>query len=406
MRKKGFTLIELLVVMVIIALLVGLLLPALARAKEEARKTQCRSNMKQIGLAMIMYANDNGGYGTEWNSGMWVAEATGWHDGYNLHTPTQGFTGGTDTGPFVYGATMGVKAPNLNGVTAAESQAWNCSKSHPATGVGIGRLWAGGYLTSKGAQIFYCPSNNSSRLVKENRVDQITRYDSDEPFWTSNGMVTRADGDGLGDMGLCSQQGYSCNTNPASIAPDLCNVYTNYTLRTMQTYMDIVRTDRCEHDNGHWNVPTPYNIAIKIEEAGAVGILADSIDLFWGWNRDGGHPEWVPYVGTTPSDQAERYFWCQRFSNTNHDSAYNVLYTDGSVKTYNDGSKSMFRRIVDCWFNNNTGFSGTNAAGSAGTAADNNQETWVTAIPATSPLTMASDKLIFEPYLDTGYQAD
>ena len=66
----------------------------------------------------------------------------------------------------------------------------------------------------------------------------------------------------------------------------------------------------------------------------------------------------------------------------------------------------MFRRIVDCWFNNNTGFSGTNAAGSAGTAADNNQETWVTAIPATSPLTMASDKLIFEPYLDTGYQAD
>jgi len=69
-RKIGaFTLIELLVVMVIIALLIGLLLPALARAKEEARKTQCRSNLRQMGLALEMHANDNSGrtpamYGT------------------------------------------------------------------------------------------------------------------------------------------------------------------------------------------------------------------------------------------------------------------------------------------------------------------------------------------------------
>jgi prepilin-type N-terminal cleavage/methylation domain-containing protein len=56
--RKGFTLIELLVVIAIIAILAAILFPVFARAREQARKTTCLSNMKQIGLSLGMYLQD------------------------------------------------------------------------------------------------------------------------------------------------------------------------------------------------------------------------------------------------------------------------------------------------------------------------------------------------------------
>lgn len=72
--KKGFTLIELLVVVAIIAVLAAILFPVFARARENARRASCMSNLKQISLALLMYTQDydEKAFGADINNAWWT----------------------------------------------------------------------------------------------------------------------------------------------------------------------------------------------------------------------------------------------------------------------------------------------------------------------------------------------
>ena len=133
MRKKGFTLIELLVVIAIIAVLAGMLLPSLSKAKEQGKLSVCLNNLKTMGTACVMYANSSddyympaktgGGYyelladyGCDWKSNycgtnkFWPGKGT-----FACPSERLGFDWSYSTTPYAYSRTHYAVNPYLAG---------------------------------------------------------------------------------------------------------------------------------------------------------------------------------------------------------------------------------------------------------------------------------------------------
>ena len=374
MKKKGFTLIELLVVMVIIALLVGLLLPALGRARDEARKTQCRSNLRQIGLAMNIYANDNKGwlpalYGLETFIGTASQSASGsgdvarikpgWHNGSQM----------TAYGMYT--------VDNLSGtlyVTGNDNFTDLERGTNPGRANGLGLLLAGGYLTQQGGTVLHCPGMELSKGAGYNQ-ETVWKWAKDIPFFTSGGKLrfnkepnyseqytAFMSNSTFGSLQDNAQSGsYHLNFRPlwgswynedfwiafcpssvdgAGVIAGLdttnslvrrsiqCNIYGNYQLRQPQK-VDSIGT------------PIPP-VHMSMDEYQGKAVASDSLAIYSGAQASRDPSSTYPWSGSNPSTiEQVVQMWT-----TNHDRAYNVLFPDGSVKTFSDASNEIQQVIL------------------------------------------------------------
>jgi prepilin-type N-terminal cleavage/methylation domain-containing protein len=370
-RLSAFTLIELLVVIAIIAILAALLLPALAAAREKARRSACLSNMKQIGIALASYDSDYSSYLPA--SPGWLGEEDSWCQplsdcpGSCTKHSNAGVCFGDATTKKAYVGRDGISAYPTGGMRPLPigdrdhvpiNTTWTCigfgnkdrhfPENGGAVGVftegllnmapnGIGMLLTSGYIPS--VEVYFCPSSTGMPSECYNWKNSSTHIPTMRGVyaleqWKSAGGLT---GETMQYGDWSGVYGYS----------DTRTAFSHYAYR-----------NQLLHTNGPWHKTADGNSILRrtkptvsarigqpyfrtVRELAGRAILSDTFSKGFG-NLD---------VFGVYHDNAA---WADPIANSQnvpgygikgHRSVYNVLYGDGSARNFGDPKESVIWHI-------------------------------------------------------------
>jgi len=314
-RESGFTMIEVLVTIVIIAMLLGLLLPVLARAQETARIAECKANLRQIGQAITTYSGDYG----DWTP------------------PTYGWLDWTDAGTGRLYQDRADDRMSSFTIMCEVGPSRSSATPRPATGSGLGLLWTAGLLGAKAGKLLYCPSQYNESLADgyPNDLDLKFKFDFDEPCWVAARKVElKMDSIAQALVPMLSNQNGTADMGEIhSSYPG--NHYGNavlsgYWLRTQPRTAAVYQTTDNSYTYNAWRVTGNMNEDFK----GA--IVSDIIGGNWPsvcWAR-------VNHATNTPQEYHTTAYV------QNHDKVYNVLFVDGAVRTYSDATSQIKKLLA------------------------------------------------------------
>ena len=331
--RKGFTLVELLVVVVVIGFLVLLVMPMIGSTHPSARQTQCRSNLRQVGIGLAMYAGDFLGWSPAHygNNLRWDKEGSAWvhnADYDALHH---------DNGPDDLLQAWLLTSNIVDDDTLLDRPV--------VTGLGV--IFSDGYLTRYGGSVLMCPSWPVS--VKSSRLgsllEEVVIPDPSEPFFEKMDVPCFDYWDGATPGVTDGYDDSATNRDGVQDITEICPLFP---------------PGKCTDDiRGEGNfVVTNYWLRFKVSNwscykfLSSVGtaivsdtLIGNSTALITmnvlGTDGGSGDPRNEPEGAGDGADDVPNGRFVQ-----NHQGVYNVLFTDGAVKIFSDAGATLRRKLT------------------------------------------------------------